>query len=170
MRTPLCALKKSVARFRQSEAGSTAAEFAIAVTVAIGLIFAVVDVARAFIVGGLLSDAARQVSRQNQVRETPFSSAAFTTAANTIIEARSAGMLDAAQVTISTTVYDSFEDLASNSPESGGPPGGGPDQIVKYRFSYDMDYYTPFVGLFMDGAEFNHVVEIIVYNEPDVES
>jgi hypothetical protein len=166
----LSALKKSVARLRHSDTGSTAAEFAIAVTVAVGLIFAVVDVARAFIVGGLLSDAARQVSRQNQVKEDPHSSAAFTAAANVIIEARSAGMLDPQQVAISTTVYDSFEDLANNSPESGGPPGGNPDQIVKYRFTYDMDYYTPFIGLFMDGAEFNHVVEIIVYNEPDVES
>jgi len=104
------------------------------------------------------------------VKEDPHSSAAFTAAANVIIEARSAGMLDPQQVAISTTVYDSFEDLANNSPESGGPPGGNPDQIVKYRFTYDMDYYTPFIGLFMDGAEFNHVVEIIVYNEPDVES
>lgn len=170
MRAPLFATRRTLQRFRQSESGSTAAEFAIAVTIAIGLIFAVVDVSRAFIVGGLLSDSARQVSRQNQVKETPYSNAAFAIAANATIAARSSGMLDSSQVAISTTVYDSFEDLANNTPVGGGPPGGRPDQIVKYRFTYDMDYYTPFVGLMMEGAEFNHVVEIIVYNEPDVES
>ena len=33
-----------------------------------------------------------------------------------------------------------------------------------------MDYYTPFVGMLMDSVQFNHVAEIIVYNEPETES
>ena len=79
--TPRLLLK----RFAKCTHGSTAAEFAIAASVALALIFAIVDVGRAFIVNGLLSDAARQISRENQVRETPYSSGEFSSAAQVTI-------------------------------------------------------------------------------------
>lgn len=156
-------------RFAEDSSGSTAVEFAIAGSVAIALIFAVIDVGRAFIVNGLLGDSVRQISRENSVREAPYSGAEFTAAALATLTARASGLLEADQVTVTTTVYDSFDDLAGNVVDGGAPPGGRPDQIVKYRLTYDMDYYTPFVGMLMDGAQFNHVAEIIVYNEPETE-
>ena len=76
-------------------------------------------------------------------------------------------MMDPNLVSITTQVFDSFDDLAANLESGGAPPGGAPGQIVKYRLSYDMDYYTPFVGMLMETANFHHVAEIIVYNEPE---
>ncbi len=163
-------LLRPARRLAADSRGSTSIEFALAGSVALALIFAIVDVGRAFIVNGLLGDSIRQISRENQVREVPYSADAFHSAALATITARSAGMLSPAQVVLTTTVFDNFEDLASNTVASGAPPGGEPDQIVKYRLTYDMDYYTPFVGMLMDSAQFNHVVEIIVYNEPDTPS
>lgn len=159
-----------IARFGRSTDGSTAAEFAIAATVAVAIIFAVIDVGRAFIVNGLLSDSVRSISRENRVREVPYSGVEFSTHALATIAARASGFLTPADVTVVTTVYDNFQDLANGQTAGGAPPGGHPDQIVKYRLTYDMNYYTPFVGMLMDSVQFNHVAEIIVYNEPETES
>ena len=149
--------------------GSMAVEFAIAIPIVLGLIFASVDIGRVFIVNGLLGDAARQVSRENQVRETPYGNDEFLAAAAATITARSGGMLDANLVSITTKVYDSFDALASDTEAGGAPPGGEPGQIVKYRLDYQMDYHTPFIDLMMQGAAYAHAVEIIVYNEPENE-
>lgn len=167
MRARRSELLKIFERARRCERGSASIEFAIAGSLALALIFAIIDVSRAFIVTGLLSDAVRQVSRENQVRETPFTSAEFSAAALATVTSRAAGMLEPANVVVSTTVYDSFDALASNQTDSGAPPGGEPGQIVKYRLTYTMDYYTPFVGMMMEGAQFDHAAEIIVYNEPE---
>lgn len=152
-----------------NDEGSTAIEFAIASSVVLGLVFAAVDLGRVYIVGGLLGDAARQISRENQVRENPYPAANFQARVAEIINARSGGMLDPSLVAIGTDVYANFEDLASDQPVVGGPPGGSPSQIVKYRLDYNMDYYTPFVGLLMEGGQYVHAAEIIVFNEPDSE-
>lgn len=161
--------QRSLRRLLAAKEGNTAVEFAFAAALVLGLIFAAIDLGRVFIVGGLLGDAARQISRENQVREAPFTNDAFTAAAAATITARAAGFLDPNQVSIVTTVYDSFDALAANQVDGGAPPGGEPGQIVKYRLTYDMDYHTPFVGLLMDGALFSHTAEIIVYNEPETE-
>ena len=153
-------------QWRSDDRGSTAIEFSIAGAVAIAILFAVVDIGRTYIVNSLLSDAARLISRENQVRITPYTPSEFTANATVKIASRAAGFLDPVQVAIVTSVYDSFEDLANNVKATGAPLGGAPGQIVKYRLTYDMDFYTPIVGLLLDAAEFNHVVEMIVYNEP----
>jgi len=157
-------------RLIKSRDGTMAAEFAIASSVAIALVFAAIDVGRLFIINGLLGDAARQISRENQVQLTAYDSNAFTAAAAVILADRSADMFDPALVSISTTVYDSFDDLAAGAENGGAPPGGDPGQIVKYRLTYTMDYYTPFIGMLMETANFNHTAEIIVYNEPETTS
>lgn len=154
-------------RLGRNDHGTVAVEFAIGATITLALLFTVVDVGRVYIVAGLMGDATRQISRENQVRETAYTAEQFATAADTVIEDRAANMLDPQLVTITTTVYDSFQALADDTPNDAAPPGGDPGQIVKYRLTYDMDYYTPFVGLMMEGAQFSHVAEIIVYNEPD---
>lgn len=159
----------SVRRFSRNDSGSVAVEFGIASTVVLALIFSAVDMGRVFIVGGLLGDAARQISRENQVRENPYPAVDFNTAADLVITARSGGMLNPALVSISTDVYRNFEDLGADQPIEGGPPGGEPSQIVKYRLEYAMDYYTPFIDLLMNGAQFQQVAEIIVFNEPETE-
>lgn len=157
-------------RCRTDEAGSVAVEFAIGASFALALIFSVVDVGRLFIVSGLLGDAVRQISRDNQVRPTPFSAGAFSVNAAATLTAAADGLFDANTVSIATTVYDDFDALAANTPDAGAPPGGDPGQIVKYRLTYLMSYYTPFIGMLMDVAAFNHVAEIIVYNEPELPS
>lgn len=157
-------------RLAKCQDGTMAAEFAVGATVALALIFAVIDVGRVFIVNGLLGDAVRQISRENQVREVAYDAGQFSNAAAATISARAAGMLDPGEVIIETTVFDSFEALAANQEDGSAPPGGDPGQIVKYRLTYDMDYYTPFVGMLMDSVNFNHIAEIIVYNEPGTTS
>ena len=55
-------------RFVRDRDGVVATEFAIAATVAIALVFAAIDVGRLYIINGLLGDAARVISRENQVQ------------------------------------------------------------------------------------------------------
>jgi len=167
MRARRCKAIKFGRRFAADRDGAVAIEFAFAGTIALALIFAAIDVGRLFIVNGLLGDAARQISRENQVRLSAYSSAEFNAAAAVVLAGRASGMLDPNLVSIQTQVFDSFNDLATNTQSGGAPPGGNPGQIVKYRVSYEMDYVTPFVDLLMEGANFEHVAEIIVYNEPE---
>ena len=111
MRGPTHRPKGILARFRKQDDGSVALEFAVAISFALALIFAVIDVGRVYIVSGLLGDTVRQISRTNQVRPTPFTTAEFNADAAQTITDLSAGMIDAAQVVISTTVYEDFEAL-----------------------------------------------------------
>lgn len=167
MRCPQGVKRSRIRGFARSEDGNTAIEFAFAATLVLALIFAGIDLGRAMIVGGLLGDSARRISRENQVLETALDSSEFNAAAAAVIASRASGFLNPNEVTIETTVYESFDALASGTEANGAPPGGDPGQIVKYRLSYDMDYYTPFVELLMTGAQYSHISEIIVYNEPD---
>jgi len=167
MRARRCKAFQFLRRLAADRDGAVAIEFAFAGTITLALIFSAIDIGRLFIINGLLGDAARQISRENQVRLTAYTSAEFNAAAAVVLAGRASGMLDPNLVTIQTQVFDSFSDLAANTQSGGAPPGGNPGQIVKYRVSYDMDYITPFVDFLMDGANFAHVAEIIVYNEPE---
>ncbi|MEQ9125955.1 MAG: pilus assembly protein, partial [Alphaproteobacteria bacterium] len=77
MRARRCKAIKFGRRFAADRDGAVAIEFAFAGTIALALIFAAIDVGRLFIVNGLLGDAARQISRENQVRLSAYSSAEF---------------------------------------------------------------------------------------------
>ncbi len=167
MRSPRPDQTTIARRLLADRRGSMAVEFAIASSIALALIFAAIDVGRLFIVSGLLNASLRQISRENQVRLEPYTSDEFNVAAAVTIAARAAGMLDPNLVAIATTVYTDFDALADGTADASAPPGGRAAQIVKYRLSYTMDYYTPFVGILMDSANFSHVAEIIVYNEPE---
>jgi Flp pilus assembly protein TadG len=153
----------------RDRAGSTAVEFALAIPFVLVALFGTIDVARTYVVGGLLGDALRVVARDNQVLIEPHAAAAFDAAARVRIAARSHGMIDPVQVVIETEVYPTFAALVAGTPIASNAPGGLPNHIVKYRFRYDMAFVTPFAGLLYGPAGYSHVVEMVVQNEPALE-
>jgi hypothetical protein len=170
--------------------GATAVEFALVLPVLLLTTIGTIEIAIVLFVGSSMEAAVIEASRfgitggeDGMTREERVLD---------IVQDRTYGLLDMAQVGLDTLVYSSFADIGKPKPwtdENGngswdagepwtdvngnaqwdpdmGEAGlGGPSDIVVYRLSYDWGVVTPMMSELLGGSV-HHVSSIAVRNEP----
>lgn len=140
-----------IRRFRKSQDGATAVEFALVVTPFLALLLAIIETALMFWTNQILEDAVTQASRtlltgqSLTVYPATASAAANTTAFRNAVCANAPALVDCSKVTIDVRSYASFANAQSGSSSSNPVSGGalnttgfgfnqtGPSQIVVVR-------------------------------------
>lgn len=140
-----------IARFRRSQDGATAVEFALVITPFLALLLAIIETALMFWTNQILEDAVTQASRTLLTGQSlttypaTASASANTTAFKNAVCANAPALVDCSKVTIDVRSYASFSGAQAGTTSSNPVSGGalnttgfgynqtGPGQIVVVR-------------------------------------
>lgn len=184
-------------RFCCDERGVTAIEFAFVSPVLLFFIFGILEFAMIFLASNMLENAVNDAARTGKTGYVQSGVSREQTLLNEI-SARVGGLLDPSQVTLTTTTYDSLDQVGQGEPftdqnangiydagepytdsnhngdydsDIGSDGLGNSGQVVVYNISYPWHMMTPLLGNFIgtDGI-FNLSTHVVVKNEPYTDS
>ncbi len=148
------------------KAGSASTEFMLAFPIVISVLMGTIDVTRTFIVSSILQDSARSLSRENQVERLGPTIEEFEAAIRAELSAKSEGFINVAEVAIAHKVYLSMTDVIDSIEREAVPPGGEPNDFVKFHFTYTMKFATPYITDLFPATATLHEVSVVAQNEP----
>jgi len=178
-------------RLSGSEGGTTAVEFALVLPILLLTTLGTIEMAISLFIGSSIESAVIEASRYGTTGTTENGVSRGDRVLD-IVDERTYGLLDMAQVKLDTLVYSTFDDVGKPEPwtdknnngawDSGEPYTdvngnakwdadmgkvglGGPGDIVLYRVSYDWGVVTPMMAELV-GKNMHHVSAIAVRNEP----
>lgn len=156
------AMKRTLRRFRGDSDGNATVEFALLIP-ALGLVLGMaVEISAMVLAEGLLETAAMKTAR---IASTGYTSEGKSRE-QTIQEhlaSETFGLLSPLRVAVASKSYTSYSDLEAN-PEGGTNGFGGPNDVVRYSFSYPWDGLTPLLRGVL-GAQVL-TASVAVRNEP----
>lgn len=178
---------------RTSDAGAAAVEFAIVFPVAVLFVLVIVEVMMMLWVDAAMESAVRRASRFGMTGYAPGGLSREERIMR-IIEDRTMGFVNRSTATITTRIYDSFEDIGVSEPyedvapangrydtgesymdingngawdrDLGRPGVGGPGEIVVYTATYRLPFFTPLQAFI--GGENSTLLQAsaVIRNEP----
>lgn len=179
-------------RFLRCEEGITAVEFAFIAPVFLLLVMGIVEFSLIMFTTTVMESATNSTARYGKTGSNP-SGVTRQQAITDNITSRTAGLLDPAKISITSTVYSDFDDVGQPepcvSPSSPPCPGvagtnyvdvngngawdsdmgqaglGNAGDVVVYSVTYPWTIMSPLVVPFL-GSTFNITVRTVVRNEP----
>lgn len=179
-------------RLQASESGITSVEFAIIAPVFLLMIMGIIEFALIMFTSSVMESATNNTARLGKTGYIVPGITRMQTIVNNVA-ARTAGLLDPTQITVSSTVYSNFNDIGQPepcvSPVTPPCPGvatvnfvdvngngtwdsdmgqaglGNPGDVVVYTVSYPWRVVTPLINV-ITGTTINITTRTVVRNEP----
>ncbi|MBV9783902.1 MAG: pilus assembly protein [Acidisphaera sp.] len=153
----------------RDRSGDTTVEFAVVGSVMISLMLLMLETGWQMVTETALAYGARTASRfgitgQTTVPGANPQPATRAAAIQYLVTARTAGILDPMQVSLSTKSYGSPAQFGNASDATAGAGSSG--SIVEYDVSYTQPYLTPIAVAITGQTGVTHHATVIVQNEP----
>lgn len=180
-------------RFRECESGVTAIEFAFVSPVLIYFIIGILEFSMIFLATNVLENAVGNAARLGKTGYVTSGESREQTMKDEIA-ARIGGFIKPNDITVTSTTYDSFDQVGQAEPfidsnangvydygetytdvngngmhddDMGSAGQGNAGQVVVYRIDYPWHLMTPLLGNFLgDDGVFTISTRIVVKNEP----
>tara|TARA_B100001179_G_C18418880_1_gene329375 strand:+ start:177 stop:671 length:495 start_codon:yes stop_codon:yes gene_type:complete len=154
-------MKHLVARYRTSESGATALEFAFVLPVFLLLFFGILEYAIVLHLRGTIEEVTRETARQAITGRNPDPMNGETRQDNLttmLTDAIGNVVYKPENVNISSTSWASY-DLAGRTDSTPGTPAfGGANEIMRYTVQYQHEFLTPLPG-FINGFESSLLIQ-----------
>jgi Flp pilus assembly pilin Flp len=183
-----------LSRFRRSRDGSAAVEFAFIITPLCLILVGMFEVSMMMFVEATIEGGLREAARYGITGQDPDGETTREQQILDIVETHTYNLVDLDDATVTTQVYDSFDDVDEPEPwndadgdgqydegetyddlnENGqwdadrGVEGAGQaEEVVQYTIEFDWGLLTPFIGeLINDSGTIHMKAVVVVRNEP----